>query len=221
MIVPRWLLPLSCLALGACSGLTRYLENRGLDAADCVKLNVGVGYGLTVDAHVTDWVSPALGIRSHVWCVGYEDREILGLWEEELIVNTPRAAWESIYPPDPPVDAPEMLHGSRTGALMLSSLLLANERWIRDPGSGEVSVQFASLFNLGRTGEMLRAGGGGTTMLGEGQRPEQRHLRFWRQGFVELGVTLVAVEARAGVNVFELVDFAVGLVGLDPANDDR
>jgi hypothetical protein len=207
--------------LSSCAGALRYLGRRGMDAADCVKLNVGTGFGLTADVRVTDWFSPGLGVRSYALCVGYEDREIHGLWEEYLVINTPRAVWELSYGGPDASEEPELDDESRVLQLFLSSMLLANERWIRPPSGSPVLVEYASLLNIGQVGEQMRASGPANWMLEEGERPFTRHKSAWRKGFVEFGLMLLVVEARAGINPLEFLDFVAGVVGLDPAGDDR
>lgn len=58
-----------------------YLENRALDLADLVTLNVGLGGGLKAEAHATRSLALGLGWAMH-WDFGFSERpREYGLWE--------------------------------------------------------------------------------------------------------------------------------------------
>ncbi len=202
-----------------CASLGRYFGARAMDLADCVKGNVGLGVGLTVDAKVTDYISPGLGIVSYTANFGYEDRDVYGVWLENIVINTPRFAYEAVFreyeetPPD------EGLQGSTIASqLALRSLLLPNERWIRK--DDELTVRYYTLFNISGLGRDYRATALTGLLARRGETPKTPERTMWQKGSIEAGATLGVVEARAGFNPFEFLDFLAGIFGLDPAQDD-
>ncbi len=93
--LPGILLLLLPLAVG-CTPLQRYFDARALDLADCAKANVGVGIGLTADAKATDVMAPGIGIVSYTVNFGHESRKVNGVWLENIVINTPRFAYEAV-----------------------------------------------------------------------------------------------------------------------------
>lgn len=210
-------LPLSV----GCSWVGSYLSARALDLADCVKGNVGAGIGLTVDAHVTDYIAPGIGILSYTANVGYEDRAINGVWLESIVINTPRFAYETVFQAyeESEQTPDENLEGSVIiSQLALRSLLLPNERWIRK--DDDLTVDYYTLLNIAGLGQRNRAAALTGLLRRSGEIPRTREKTGWQAGFVEIGATLGFVEARVGFNPLELVDFLAGIFGWDPADDD-
>lgn len=204
-----------------CSSVGRYLGARAMDLADCVKGNVGAGIGLTVDAHVTDYIAPGVGIVSYTANFGYEDRTINGTWLESLVINTPRFAYETVFQAyEEAEESPDKeLEGSVVmSQLAMRSLLLPNERWIRK--DDELTVDYYTLLNIAGLGRRNRATALTGLLRRPGEIPTVREKTGWQIGFLEVGGTLGFVEARAGFNPLELVDFLAGVFGWDPAGDD-
>ncbi len=208
---------LSCLALLAMASCT-YLRDRGLDFADCFKVNAGAGIGLAVDIKLTDYVSPGVGVASYTINAGWDDRRIYGVWRESDVINTPRIAYEVFLAEQ----------GSRTDEnveaatlftdLALSSLNLPNERWLRDGDS--VTVEYYSLFNFWGAGERHRARAMTGHIVDPTGRARMVDKSVWQKGFFDLGIAVGPVAARAGFNPLQFVDFLGGLFGLDLADDD-
>ena len=213
------LLTLLPLASG-CASMGGYLGARAMDLADCVKVNVGIGIGATLDVHVTDYVSPGLGIVSYTMNFGYEDRVVNGVWLENLVINTPRFAYETVARTLEEAGPDENLDGAvLISQLALRSMLLPNERWIRD-SSGELTVRYYNLLNIAGLGEQNRATALTGLLRRAGERPRSVDNDVWQASFLEVGATAGVVEARLGFNPLQLVDFFAGLFGLDPADDD-
>ncbi|MEZ5987674.1 MAG: hypothetical protein R3F30_00820 [Planctomycetota bacterium] len=211
---------LCCLPLGGCA-VTDYLEHRALDLADCVKLTAGVGPGLTLEARATDWLSPGVGYASRTIQVGWEDREINGVWDECVVIHMPRAAVEYFGGSYEERETGILSTGERLTRIGISTVLLANERWTRTDDKGEVRLEYFSLFNLGSVPEEARVPDPAIWFLEDYQRPVLREKTVWQKGWFEVGATAGIVSLRAGVNLFEVVDFAFGLLGIDPACDDK
>ena len=114
----------------ACGGCT-WAERRMLDFGDCFRTTAGVGFGLAVDAQVTDFVSPGVGVASLTWNYGWFDREIHGAWNESNVINTPRLAYESFSDEFEQSSRSQLDEQGFVARLALSSLNLPNERWIR------------------------------------------------------------------------------------------
>lgn len=221
--MPRALRNLALLLpvlLASCGSVGEYFRHRGLDLMDCVKLNVGVGIGIAVDLRATDWFAPGLGYMSYTTNFGWDDRRLHGVWEECVSINTPRAVVEAAIGSDDDRVSPDYDASLAIGRLALASVFLANERWLRNPTTKEVTVDYYSLFNFAPVATFIRTDPG-RFFLKEGERAFVRSKPIWDQGWFEAGATVLFLHARAGVNAFQAVDFLAGIFGLDPAGDDR
>ncbi|GEM_PF-2712881 len=216
------LLALSLAFLPGCGAVGAWFRRRGLDLLDCVKANVGVGLGLEADARLTDWFAPGLGFAARTWNFGWEDRNLYGSWEEWNVVNTPRAVWEAnVGDIEESTTEPGYDPRWSVARLAMASVFLANERWIRKPGTGVVRIELYSLFNFAPIPTFIRAADPRRSMIRSGETAVINRKSIWDQGWIELGVTPVFLHVRAGLNPFQMVDFLFGMVGLDPAGDDR
>ena len=212
------LLILLPLAVG-CVPLQRYIAARGLDLTDCAKGNVGVGIGLTADAKVTDVMAPGIGIVSYTANFGHESRRVNGVWLESIVINTPRFAYEAMARQIDATPADEVLDGTVVvSQLAFRSVLLPNERWIRK--NDDLTVEYYTLFNLAGFGRENRATALAGLLRRPGETPREVEKTAWQASSIEVGATLGVVEARAGFNPMEVLDFLAGLVGFDPAGDD-
>lgn len=209
---------LIALLLVACCGC-RWLGDRGYDFADCVRGVVGGGLGLAVDAQVTDFVSPGIGVASYTLNYGWFDREIRGAWVESDVINTPRLAYEAFSEEYAQMSAEHFDDESVVARLALSSLNLPNERWIRR--GGVVRVEHFALFNFFGVGERQRAWWLADLLVEPDSVVMTPVKSTWQRGWIEVGATAVILHARVGFNPFEVVDLLAGFVGLDPAGDDR
>lgn len=214
-------LVLLALLLPSCGSLSRYLEYRGMDFLDCVKANVGAGLGFAIDLKATEYFAPGLGYMSFTGNFGWDDRYVNGVWQEAVVVNTPRAVWEVVGSDEEERATSDVRPENRLVRLSLASLLLANERWIRMRKMDRVDVQYFSLLNFSAVPSFLRVADPSRIFLLEGEVPRQRNKSFWQKGWLEVGATVLFFHARTGVNPFEMIDFVAGIFGLDPAGDDR
>lgn len=196
-----------------------YLHDRANDLGDTVRLNVGAGIGLAVDAHLTDWISPGIGVASYTYNFGWDDRRVHGTWVESDVINTPRLAYEMLADEYETTASDRVDEEQFIAKLALSSLNLPNERWIRS--GGEVTVEYFSLFNFGSIGERQRAHSLTGHLLEGDAEVRVVDESPWRRAFVEIGATAVFAHARIGWNPLETIDLVAGLFGLDPAGDDR
>lgn len=209
------------LLLPSCASMGRYFKHRGMDFLDCIKANVGAGLGLAVDIKATEYFAPGLGYMSFTGNMGWDDRNLNGIWQEAVVVNTPRAVWEVVGAKEDERATSDLKDEQRLLRLSLASLLLANERWIRVPKDGRVEVEYFSLLNFATIPSFVRVVDPSQVFLREGEVPRRRHKSFWQKGWFEAGGTAVFFHARAGVNPFEIIDFVTGIFGLDLAGDDR
>ena len=76
------------------------------------------------------------------------------------------------------------------------------------------------MFNLGNLGRDSRATALTGLLARPGENPKTPEKTVWEAGFFEAGATIGVVEARAGINPLQFVDFLVGIFGFDPADDD-
>lgn len=60
---------------GCCSG-------RLADLKDCGRLSAGIGLGLSADVKVGDMSHPSLGLCAYTYRIGFENRDISGIWTE-------------------------------------------------------------------------------------------------------------------------------------------
>lgn len=209
------------LACTSCSAVGDYLSWRALDLVDTFKLSAGVGPGIAVDLRATDWFAPGLGYMSYTTNVGWDDREIFGVWDECVVINTPRAVVEAAIGSQDERTSPDYDPQQRIGRLALASVFLANERWLRNPSNGDVTVDYYSLFNFAPIASFLRQADPGRFFVKDGENVIVRSKSVWDQGWFEVGATVLVLHARAGVNLFQALDFVAGVFGLDPAGDDR
>jgi hypothetical protein len=214
---------LTLSSLFCCQGFIDYGKNRVFDFFDCFKVNAGYGLGLTLDFKVTDWLAPGLGYMSYSKVWGWENRERSGYWEEWVVINTPRGVWELS------LGANENREGFEAGIssnenkvarLALASVFLANERWLRDPGSQKVVIELYSLFNFAGISNFIRVIDPREKFLGIGEFAEIKEKKTIRKGFFEVGATVGVFHGRFGVNPFEIFDFLLGFVGIDFPEDD-
>ena len=194
------------------------MSARGLDFADMFKANAGIGLGLTFDVHISDYISPGIGVASYTWNFGYDTRDVYGFWEESDVINTPRLAFELLAEEYEATPSDQLDPEDFLARLALSSLNLPNERWIRS--SGVVTVEFFSLFNfrdLSSDNKLKSLTGHILTQGDDARLPEKT---VWERSFIEVGGTAGFVSARIGFNPAEFVDFLAGFAGFDPADDD-
>lgn len=208
---------LAAVVLPACCGCA-WLGDRGYDLADCVRTSVGGGLGLAVDAHLSDFLSPGVGVASYVRCYGWFDREIHGGWTESYVINTPRLAYEALADEYAQSSAEQLDREAVIARLALSSLNLPNERWIRR--GGVVRVEHFALFNFADAGERQRAWWLADLLVEPRDVVMTPVKSMWQRGWVEVGVTAAVLHGRAGFNPLEFVDLLAGLIGFDPAGDD-
>ncbi len=199
------------------SGCT-WLADRSRDAADTVRLAIGVGPGLAVDARVTDWISPGLGVVTYTRNWGWLDRNVHGSWLESDVINTPRLAYEAAGAELESRPLKQSDPRMSLARLAASSLNLPNERWIRS--DGVATVEYFAFLNGFGAGESSRAHWLADFVVEPGETVFVPSRTPWQKGFVEVGTTALLVHARVGFNPLELIDFLAGWFGLDPAGDD-
>ena len=207
--------------LNSCSSFLVYGGNRIADFFDCFKVSVGYGLGLTLDVKATDWFAPGLGYMSYSRVFGWDSRDLYGVWDEWVVINTPRGVFEANFGQD---DYSKSIYEGgdeqRVVRVALASIFLANERWTRDSSTQSAQIELYSLFNFSGIPEYIRLLDPRERFLRKGEVAEIRNKTFWEKGFVEVGATFVFVHCRFGLNLFELVDFLVGIGGGDLAQDD-
>ena len=126
-----------------CSG---YLRNRAADLADIARLNVGGGYGASIDASITRYVRVSLGGYEQAVKAGFVGRQG-GLWKERrqgvaLVAGYTETSREgirgnvSLPPPDTEEGLQPWYADKERGAteIVLSFFLLAGFEVGIDPG---------------------------------------------------------------------------------------
>ena len=72
----------SLLTLVIVIGGSGCATGRLADLRDCGHMSCGVGVGLSADLKVGDLTHPALGLVSHTHRIGFERRDLYGIWTE-------------------------------------------------------------------------------------------------------------------------------------------
>lgn len=183
------------------------------DLRDAGRLGLGVGPGLSVDARIGDLTHPSLGVASAAAMWGFESRDIEGPWYEARVSDPYATYWLR-----------------REGKSWGESLISSGWR-----GAWE-SIDW--LHALAEVGEPIGAGPlpeTGTVVGGElldGRVEPSRWVAtraaggdargWWLRSATDLhvGAHALLVGVRVGFNPMEMVDFLLGLAGLDVAGDD-
>ncbi len=178
-------------ALGALAALgCAYARDRGRDALDVFRLEVGYGIGLEVDARATDLAAVGLG-GSYTKRVGLRDGSF-GVGQE-LALGLPVAPFLWGAASENGTDLP------LPPAHLAARVSLRDLTWPRPVGRSQAEGSLLFPFPLGATSPA---------------RP------LLRRADLEVAATAVVVSVRAGFSPGELLDLIAGLFGLDPAGDD-
>ncbi len=208
------LLVLASAVSGGCS----WWEARARDGSDCFRAALGVGPGLALDARLTDWVAPGVGIVTYTHNVGWLDRRVHGVWLESDVITTPRLAYEAFGAEFDSQASQQADHVGSLKQLATSSINLPNERWVRR--QGVTTVEYFAFINAAELGARSHATWLTDLLVDPGDPVFTPRRSAWQRGNFEVGATILLVHARAGVNLFEFVDLIGGFVGLDLAGDD-
>ncbi len=228
-------------SLGLCllhAGGCTYGAARARDFADCFRVSVGGGLGLTASVQATDWLSPGIGAASRTWNFGYLDRDTHGSWVESCVIQTPRLAYQGLALRLEEQSREQMDEDGVLTRLALDSLNLPHERWVRT--GGRVRVEQFALFNPLRASDDFDSSWLGGFLVEPGDEIGHYTLveevggflvepgdvvlapvkDVWQSSFLEVGGTVALVHARVGFSPLQLADFVAGLFGFDPAGDD-
>jgi hypothetical protein len=167
---------------------------RFADLRDCGEFSVGVGPGLAIDVDLGYLSHPSFGIcpmAQRSRMIGTDSRNFYGRWQEGGL-TFPLVLFLALHP---------------EGGWSPLVSYVSN----RDPGArggkhfGEIDFWLPPV------------------PVTEGIRKMCKQVPFWtfhNAADFSVGATLVAVSARAGINPLEIIDFALGFLGLDIARDD-
>lgn len=193
--------------LAGCAPLSGYARGRAEDLADCVRVQAAAGLGLYLEAEVTSFVQPAAGLLdvnlAPRWGLGWDPR-----------ANRPHgtlrtAAFPSLLAGWPAYGYGETAagygdtHPYLRGAIA-PLILMGNHH------TEQRSVSLFWLHELIPNARFMRA-------------PEEPPLadvpladHFW----IGTSGTALALSFDAGVNPYQIIDFVVGIAGLDLLGDD-
>ncbi|MGA0870950.1 MAG: hypothetical protein ACO3UM_18640 [Planctomycetota bacterium] len=208
-------------SLGLCllhAGGCTYGAARARDFADCFRVSVGGGLGLTASVQATDWFSPGIGAASRTWNFGYLDRDTHGSWVESCVIQTPRLAYQGLALRLEEQSREQMDEDGVLTRLALDSLNLPHERWVRT--GGRVRVEQFALFNPLRASDDFDSSWLGGFLVEPGDVVLAPVKDVWQSSFLEVGGTVALIHARVGFSPLQLADFVAGLFGFDPAGDD-
>lgn len=163
------------------------------DLRDCGKLSLGVGLGLEAEAKAGIVIHPSLGIYSVTHRAGFDDRYVAGAWSEG------QAVWPT---------------------MSLIALFASLFSW-----DGQDSDWDLTSFVRGRErGDRIYPEYYTSWLPWLVPSPQDYAdddpTLFYELTDVEIGGTLGIVSARVGINPLEILDFLLGLAGMDIAGDD-
>lgn len=176
------------------------------DLRDSGRLSIGIGLGLSADAKLGDLTHPSLGLFSTAGMVGFDSRRVSGAYFDAR-TSEPYATWWAL-------DGGSSL----LGALNDSGWRASFETTGYGPALGPV----LGPFRQGRP-EDLPASANGEPLNGDLDDgtwlPLPPYTSYRTLTDLQLGAHLLVLGARIGINPLEIIDFAAGFVGLDPAGD--
>jgi hypothetical protein len=209
---------MSHLERGLCCALLLVVAGcapgRFADLRDTGGASVGIGLGLSADAKLGDLTHPSLGLFGSGAMLGWESRDIEGLFYEARISEPYATFWFR-----------------RNGFSWGDALNDSGFRGSFEVRSFEVAIDAVSdgvddqpPEDLGVVweGEVLKGKlSAGRWLPIPGRADEASPLgAFSTISDLQVGATLLILQARLGVNPLEILDFLLGFVGLDIANDD-
>jgi len=168
------------------------LEHRFADLRDCGRVSIGAGLGVSVEARAGDFSTVALGSQALTLRFGTENRTLYGVWQS---LEQP-FPWAYLDPPE-----------GVAGVLARSSVSYKR----KEVQSKQITKNIISTYRCEPVGHWhpfyIRT-------------DEEKDAFFNRALDVEASVVAGAVSARAGINVLEILDFALGFLTIDIARDD-
>lgn len=187
-----------------CAGFGSWARARGRDLGDCARASVSLGAGLHAEAQATSFLHPSAGFGD----VSLAPKNTLG-WDPRPLpagrVRTDAFPMQLVSWPAYRREMIDLGYGDTAPGWrgFISPWILM--------GSDHVEGRSNSLFGLHRFIP--------NPLLAE--PPETPAERRSRQSWIAAGGTLAIIQADAGVNPLEILDFLAGLAGLDPLGDDR
>ena len=184
------------------------------DFLDTGRASFGLGLGLSADVKVGDLTHPSIGLFGAAAMFGWDSRDVEGLFYEARTSDPYATFW---FRRDG-FDWGDALNGSGfRGAFEVRSCEVAIEAigdGIDDDPPEDLGVV--------AQGEVLKGAlYAGRWLPIPGKADEASPLgAFHTLTDLQLGVSALLVQARVGVNPLEILDFLLGFVGLDIANDD-
>jgi len=197
----------ACLCCG-CASFGHYMRNRGLDFVDCFKLEAGVGLGVDVDVHATDWLATGAGAAaSRKW--GFAGRHVVG-----VDVGEARTGFDvHVAPPVAPFLVWITPRRSLDGLGIDSSLrYLYTDLCARDcyPPCPPFEPRHVKLCRTIVVYSMT------SVHDADGKRAEKLVDAF----DLNVGATVLPISLRAGLSLGQFLDFVLGWSTLDIASDD-
>lgn len=193
--------------------LVGYLGHRFADLKDCGRASIGAGLGLpdasaevdsdgvsigswvglSAEVRAGDLTTVALGSQTASERFGIENRSLIGVWQ-------------SVEQPFPAafLDPPEGVAG------IMARSSVSYKR--KEAQSRQISKNIISTYRSEPVGHWHPF---------YTRTDEEKAAFFNRALDIEASVVATVVSARAGVNVLEILDFALGLLTIDIARDDE
>jgi len=184
------------------------------DLRDTGRIGLGLGLGLSADAKIGDLTHPAVGLASASVMYGFESRLVDGIWYEGRVSDPYASYWWRREQQS----WGWSLNSSGWRGVWESADLQEAIGELDDPIDHEGPPSSGTVAD----GEFLDASLEASRWLPLPGGPEgmPQPWRFNSATDLQLGAHLVLVNARAGFNLLEFLDFALGFAGFDIAGDD-
>jgi len=232
---------------GGCGHPGAYLRDRATDLADCLTLEGGIGLGLDIEVHATDWLATGVGAAGSVkwgfagrYPVGFEpDRARVERNGADCHIGFPVAPvlfWLSpLWPPPESIREEAWKGGLR---FLVTHFAARDSGWpvvlggnvdrCADDGGERVSVLPNGRVCIARPDERIFDYTTETcsVFLLNLSAFTQRRGRAYKPKWVETlelnaGASLFPLSARVGLNPAQFLDFVLGWTTLDIGDDDR
>jgi hypothetical protein len=187
-----FMLAAAAFAGSGCSLVQNYAADRFNDLADVVSAGVGLGYGFDARLHVSDLFYP---------CIGWSETKMVGLRGRNI------GTWREAHYGFPCAQAAGIYYYFFTDNKNLWRLVYTYHNWEERDYSNPILIPKSLLYDLA-----ISPFGSYDSTLTDSEYPADT----WVIG---AGFTLF-FSMDFGLNLYELVDFALGFVTIDIVGDD-
>ena len=194
------------LAVGCAPG-------RMADLRDSARLSAGLGFGLSVDAKAGALTHPSFGVVAASAMLGYDSRDVYGEFYEVRTSMPYSIDWDR----KEGASWPDAINGTGWRAAFEAHQYHEAIAAIWQPaGQDRPEVMVAEVEGVELDGTI----GTGRWFPIPAKGDKEPLLTFNNATDFQVGAILLLFSARAGLNPLEFLDFLLGFVSIDIANDD-